>query len=232
MKEYKHIFFDLDRTLWDFDKNSMETLEELFHEFQLGSYADLNPQAFISRYKEINHTLWLMYRKGNIDKNELRVSRFQRTLSHFGIDKSGLALDFGNRYVSRCPHKTNLLPFAKDVLKYLTEKKYKLHIISNGFEEAQYVKLDKAELRSFFNKVILSEHVGENKPSKKVFNHALREVGAVDSEVIMIGDDLEADIIGARASGLDQVYYNPSGKSYEEEVTYEVNCLSELKKII
>ena len=227
----KHIFFDLDRTLWDFEKNSHETLLELINRFKLSDYGVANAEDFICKYKIHNDILWSLYREEKITKVELRTKRFRLALEEYQIFDTKLAESFGNAYVEESPLKTKLFPFAKEVIEYLYDK-YQLHIITNGFQEVQHIKLEVSNISQYFQIIITSEQVGNKKPDPRIFNYALKQAKANNRESIMIGDDLEVDIIGAREFGMDQVYFNPHKYTHNQEVTHEISCLSQLKEIL
>jgi putative hydrolase of the HAD superfamily len=168
----KHIFFDLDRTLWDFEKNSHTTLLELISHFNLIDKGVDTPESFIKKYTIHNAKLWDLYREDKIKTEELRSKRFLMTLAEYGIDDRNLAKQFGLTYIKQSPLKTTLSPFTHEVLSYL-KNKYTLHIITNGFEEVQYIKLAAADLKKYFDVVITSEKVGVKKPNSKIFEFAL-----------------------------------------------------------
>ena len=154
--KYKHIFFDLDHTLWDFNKNSSETLEELFELYSLKELGIHAFEDFIKMYRKVNDEKWDLYRKGEINKQELRATRFHDTLLSFEIDHPELAAQIDHDYIQKSPHKTNLFPHTHDVLKYLS-KKYVLHIITNGFSEVQVIKMSASGLHTYFRYKITSE---------------------------------------------------------------------------
>lgn len=232
MVNYKHIFFDLDRTIWDFEKNSEETIFELLNEFGLSKNGKITESDFIKTYKVINQALWVDYRARKISKTELRERRFYLSMLKYNIDEPELALRFNDAYVNNCSSKTNLLPHSKEILHYLS-KGYVLHIITNGFKEAQHLKLEKSGIRPFFNEVIVGDEVGINKPDPGIFHHAFESSTAEPEESIMIGDDFEADIVGAREVGMDQVYFQPNKLEKENKIaTYTVSHLEELKQIL
>ena len=230
--KYKHIFFDLDRTLWDFEKNSHEVLIELYQYYCLQTKGIDNIKLFIERYEYHNEKLWELYRQNKIEKNKLRNERFKITLNEFGINSIELANDLGDYYVAHCPKKTNLFPFVHSTLKYL-KNKYKLHIITNGFEEVQYQKLENSNLIDYFEQIITSEQVGFKKPSEQIFKFSMIKASAKPSNSLMIGDDLHADILGAKDIGMAQVFFNPLKHEHSNsDITYEINCLSELVEIL
>ena len=231
MKLYKHLFFDLDRTIWDFEKNSSETLSELFVEYDLTERGIDSYQKFTEQYLFHNEQLWVAYSKDLVDKETLRTHRFHKTFLDFGVNDYELALNFSKCYISKSPLKTNLEPYAIQALTYLS-KKYSLHIITNGFEEVQHIKLANSGIKDYFLNVITSDLARSKKPSKKIFHHSLYRAKAKTRESIMIGDHLEIDVLGAKNAGLDQVYYNPGNLKHNSDITYEINCLSELMEIL
>ncbi len=231
MKKYKHIFFDLDNTIWDFDSNWKEALSELYHKHRLEELGVTNLDHFISKYRERNEMMWDEYRLGKIDKPTLRDKRFELTFWDMGLDAETAPPELAAEYLYISPRKTNLFPHAHEVLSYLS-KKYLLHIITNGFEEAQHIKMQESKLSPYFKEVIISEHTGFRKPDTKIFNYAMQKTGALDSESIMIGDSLEVDILGAKSAGWDTVFFNPGLKMHEEAVTYEIRSLEELIEIL
>lgn len=232
MKKYDHIFFDLDRTLWDFERNSNETLKEAFLSFKLSERGVSDFDTFMNQYMFINEEMWKLYREEKISKVELRSTRFGKTLEVFGVYDGNLAEEIGEYYIAESPRKTNLFPYTHDVLQYLIEKEYQLHIITNGFEEVQHVKIENGRLKEYFKNVVTSEKAGVKKPHQDIFHYSLQQANAVPEKSLMIGDDLPVDVIGARNIGMDQVYFNPEELSHNEDVTYEVSSLIELKSIL
>lgn len=229
---YKHLFFDLDRTLWDFEKNSHEVLLELYKHYDLLTKGIVDSKVFIERYKHHNEKLWDLYRQNKIEKDKLRDERFKITLNEFGINSPKLAANLGEDYVAHCPKKTNLFPYVHSTLNYLKDR-YALHIITNGFEEVQYEKLENSNLIDYFEQIITSEQVGFKKPSLQIFKFSMLKACAKPSDSLMIGDDLHADILGAKDIGMAQVFFNPLKHEHSNsEITYEINCLSELEEIL
>ena len=229
MHPYKHIFFDLDRTLWDFEANALDTFKELFSIYELNKLVP-DFDSFHRSYRKINRQLWQDYREGQIKKQVLKYKRFYLTLKEFGTDDVALAKKLGDDYVTLSGEKTKLFPHAMEALKYLQDK-YNLHIITNGFEEVQFKKIKNCKLEPYFKKIITSEKAGVQKPHQQIFEYALNEADAKKEESVMIGDDLEGDIKGARAFGIDQVYFNPHNHTHNIDVTYEIHSLLELKDI-
>lgn len=230
-KKYQHIFFDLDRTLWDLEKNSEQALFELYHYYRLVEYGITDFNAFIKNFNQINHSLWKMYSLGKITKEELRLQRFNKLLILYSVQHFALAKSLGEAYTQHTPNKPHLCPFAKEVLEHLYPK-YALHIITNGFKEVQHIKLSKSGIAKYFQKIILSEIAGYNKPHMEIFRYAFQETNATPENSIMIGDDEDADIIGAKNAGIDQIYFNPSEKKTNSEATYQICCLNEIKNLL
>lgn len=227
--QYKDLFFDLDRTLWDFESNALDTLMEMYDKHTLRSiFPDFN--TFYQTYKKNNRTLWEKYREGAIKKERLKYQRFLLTIKEFGISDESLAKALGEDYVNLSGTKTKLFPNTHETLAYL-QAKYRLHIITNGFEEVQYKKIQNCNLEKYFKYIITSEKAGVQKPHSSIFSYALKRANAKKEESIMIGDDLEGDIIGARSFGIDQVFFNPNHKSHDVEATYEIHTLKELMNL-
>jgi putative hydrolase of the HAD superfamily len=231
MSKYKHIFFDLDRTLWDFESNSIITLREIHSNRIIGGGYDIDFDEFVQYYKKYNEHLWDLYKLGKVKKEYLRNERFRGTLKHFGIESEEIAEQVSQDYIYLSPRKTQLFPNSIEVLEILASK-YELHIITNGFSEVQFIKLEKSGLTPYFTKVITSEMVGVQKPNPKVFEFSLEQAGAKVEESIMIGDDQDSDIKGAQSIGMDTVFVD----YYKEELvckpTHHVNDLKALLNIL
>lgn len=231
MKQYAHIFFDLDHTLWDFEKNSHQTISELFVSHKLNETGISSADKFISVYIQVNEVMWEQYRLGKISKDVLRTMRFSQTLSKFGItDNERLSRNLADDYVEISPYKKNLFAGAIDVLEFLSVK-YKLHIITNGFPEVQHKKMASSGLDKYFKNIFISEEVGYSKPKKEIFDFAMKTSGAESGNSIMIGDNMETDVLGALGAGMDSVWFNPDKKNHKQKPTLEISALSELKKI-
>ncbi len=227
MKTYKHIFFDLDNTLWDFDKSSEEVLIELYDKYKLGDLGVESFELFHSKYKERNTMMWEQYRLGKIGKAELRDQRFSLTFWDMGLDAEIAPPELADEYLKLSPLRNNLFPHAHEVLSYL-QKKYLLHIITNGFEEAQHIKIAASKLTSYFKEIIISEHTGYKKPDIKIFEYSAEKAKTIPEECLMIGDGLDIDILGAAAAGWDTVYFNPACIPHTEKPTFEIRSLNEL----
>lgn len=230
---YKHIFFDLDHTLWDFEKNSTLALNELFDEFDLGKKLNSNFKQFIEAYHHINHNYWDDYKKNKVTREQLRNGRFIDTLSHFNFINKDLANTISDEYIKRSPYKKQLFDGAMRVLDYLIRKEYQLHIITNGFNEVQFIKLTESALLPYFKTITTSEHAGHNKPDEKIFLHALAQAGAKKRESLMIGDNFEADIEGAIKAGIDAIWFNPNKEKTESNLNFKtINHLLEIEELL
>ena len=230
MKTYRHIFFDLDHTLWDFETNSRFALQKIFEDEKLSELGVPTFEHFYKKYLVINSRYWANYHHRNCTKEQLRVGRFRDTLKDFGLRDESLAERIAANYLSLSPKMTNLFPNAIDVLTYL-KNKYLLHLITNGFAEVQWIKLEQSGLRPFFEHIIISEEVGTQKPDEAIFRIAMNKANTQPSECIMIGDNYNTDIIGAKRAGMDQVHFNPSNNQKREPATFEISELIELKDI-
>ncbi len=231
MGNYKHLFFDLDHTLWDFNSNARLTLEELYHGMELGSLGITNFELFYTTYLSHNDKLWEKYRKGLIKVDELRWKRMWYTLIDFKIGDENLARDMGFRFLQLLPTRNLLFPHTVECLDYLTDKGYRLHLITNGFEETQHCKLKHAGIASYFIEVITSEGSNSIKPNKEIFQYAFMKTKANPQESIMLGDSIEVDIQGAMNAGIDQVFVNHTCVDCPIQPTYMVHSLKELEKI-
>lgn len=231
MRKYKHLFIDLDDTLWDIHRNSKECLEEIYHDYGYSQYFKTF-NDYYNVYMPSNHHLWGLYRDGKIDKDKLIVERFLVPVRRFGIDDVEYARNLSDDFLERTTLKTKLIDGTIELLNYL-KPNYQMHILSNGFKEVQYKKIENSGLKPFFDKIILSDEVGINKPHAGFFNHALQQTNASHHEAIMIGDSWDADIVGAYNSNIDQLWLNP--KESQPNVftpTYSVKTLDEIKDIL
>ena len=226
----KHVFFDLDRTLWDFDSNSKNALLEIFEELNLNKIFQTFDR-FYNAYVAQNARLWSLYVDGELSKEILRYERFNATLKQFNVDNIEMAKKMGVMYVTISPLQKKLFPGTIACLEELKSIGFQLHIITNGFEEVQYIKLENCGLDVFFDVVVCSESVGKNKPAREIFQYALQEVGCSAENALMIGDDFRADISGALNSGMKAIHFDPSGVSKE---SYPHTCqnLSELPRMV
>lgn len=230
MKKYKHLFFDLDHTLWDYENNSRDTLTDLYATFELNKFNKFSVHIFLDKFEEINNHLWQLFNQGKIDKDYIRSERFAKIFEALGLQKKDVPDSFGDLYLSFCPAKSKVIPFAYEILDYLKDR-YQLHIITNGFNDIQMTKLNSSRLTPYFTVVVDSDSTGFKKPQKEIFLHAMEKTKASIEDCIMIGDNLLTDILGAKNAAMDQVYFNPNAQLHQVDVTYEVSSLQELKQI-
>jgi len=227
---YEVILFDLDHTLWDHHTNAKESLSEIFSKY-LPITKDNSLQEMIDTFKSINDVLWSDYHLGKITQYSIRTERFTRFLNYFNLSDDSLAEKLSIEYTEKAPKKKNLLPGTKEVLNYLNDS-YSMIIVTNGFEQTQRIKILHSEIGHFFDAVITSEKAGIKKPSPEIFYHALESTGNARKKAIMVGDNLETDIAGARAAGIDTVHFNPDDQRLDPKATYTINHLLELKNIL
>jgi len=231
MPVYKHLFFDLDHTLWDFDANAKETLQEVYIHFGLTAMG-VNPFAdFYKHYLHHNEILWDRYHKGFISSDELKWKRMWRTMLEFKIGSEQLARDMSIHFLEILPTKKILFPHTIEILDYLTAKGYTLHLITNGFEKTQWSKINNSGLNRYFTHMITSEASNSLKPKKEIFEFALNKAGATLQESIMLGDNLDADIQGAMNAGMDCIFVNHLQTATAVKPTYIIHHLKELEQI-
>lgn len=231
MTSYRCILFDLDHTLWDFETNSHQTLHELYHHYQLEDRGVTNFTDFYNTFVEINTKLWEQYDLGLVSRETIRFERFHGILAKLGVDDLPLSLKLSDEYVAQSPKKSGLMPDAIEVLEYLFPR-YPMTIITNGFEEVQYTKLNSSGLTPYFKNVVTSARAGFKKPSKEIFEFALAEGGFDKHEAVMIGDNLLTDIGGAHNASLDTIYFNPTKIKHEANPKYEIHELKQLMDIL
>ncbi len=231
MNKYKNIFIDLDDTLYDFKGSSMESFKEAYDLLGYNRFFSSFEQ-YIELYTPRNLQLWEQYGRGEITKSELNRIRYSYPLEAVGIHDEELAAQFCREALSRIPTKNKLIPGCKELLDYLYPK-YNLYILSNGFQELQEHKMLTTGIRHYFKSLILSDHIGINKPRRELFEHALNSTGSTVTDSIMVGDMFETDIVGAANIGLDQLFFNISGiKELPFTPTYEVRNLKEIMAIL
>ena len=228
-QSYKAVFFDLDHTLWDYHRNSQETLSFLFERDLPENGSSI--QEMIDIFVGYNDQTWAEYHRGEIKQSEIRALRFKRFLDHFGWYSEELAEQFSNNYVELGPKQKHLLPGTLEILDYLKQN-YRLSIITNGFEEIQHQKVQNSGLTSYFEEIITSEKVGIKKPDRGIFEYALNQFDVTPEEAIMIGDNLNTDIQGALNAGIDAVYFDPENATGESNATHAISSLLELKNIL
>ncbi len=224
----KHVFFDLDHTLWDFEKNSDLTFQKLFKDYEI----DLDIAVFLEVYKPINFKYWRLYRQEKVSKEQLRYQRLKEAFDavHFSISDQ-LIDTLAIQYIKVMPHFNHLFEGAIDILNYLKDK-YQLHIITNGFEEVQAKKMKSSKILHYFDQVVTSESVGVKKPNPIIFEHALIVAKATKENSIMIGDSLEADIEGAINFGVKAIYCDFENNNTKSNTFETVRSLFEIKQLL
>lgn len=231
-KTYRHIFFDLDHTLWDFEKNSQAAIRVLFDKHQLQALTGCDGDGFFREYSRINSFYWNLFHKGEIDRDTLKHIRFRKTLEHFRcVIREGFCDTLAHDYITLLPSQNHLIPGAIEVLEYL-KGKYTLHLITNGFEKVQMEKISRSGLSPYFVHIVTSEGSGFAKPQKEIFHYALSLSGALLRESIFIGDSPEADIKGAINAGMDYIHFNPLGLSNEIISQWSIKSLKELQTLL
>lgn len=232
LMKYKHLFFDLDHTLWDFDANAKATLIDLFSIFELDKIIAAPFEELYRKYLYHNEILWDRYHNGLITADDLKWKRMYRTLLDFKIGDEQLSKELSAKFLELLPTKKILFPHTIEILKYLTTKNYTLHLITNGFEKTQWSKINNSGLAKYFTHMITSEASNSLKPKKEIFEYALSKTGAILAESIMLGDNLDADIQGAINAGMDSVFVNHINASTTLRPTYIIYHLKELEAIL
>lgn len=230
-KKYQYLFFDLDHTLWDFEANARKTLVHLYEDLSLSSRGIGEFERFYQQYIIHNDKLWERYRNGFIKVDELRWKRMWHTLLDFKVADEKLARQMSQDFIELLPTRNELFPHTIELLQYLHGKGYQMHLITNGFEETQHNKIKYSGLDGFFGKVITSEGSNSLKPHREIFDYAFKVTGASPEKSIMIGDNIEVDILGARNAGMDQVFVNHLSDEPSAESTYTVYSLKQLEAI-
>lgn len=224
----QHIFFDLDRTLWDFEKNTKLTLQDIYDHFSIYQIMD-SFEDFNTLYHQVNDEFWNAYRKGKIDKEYLIDNRYYEFLKRAGKDDRIMGKEMGDYYIEQSPYQKQLFPDTIEILTSLKTKGFHLHIITNGFQKVQLIKIKYSGLAPYFTTILCSDEVGVNKPNSLIFKTALERAKATPETSIMIGDDLQGDVIGAENVGIKGVLFDPF-KKYAG--TSEVITIHRLKEIV
>ncbi len=231
MKSYSCVLFDLDHTLWDYETNAEETLKELFARYDMERRGVTSFRFFLETFRRINVELWDRYDRGLIGQDVIRNERFARVFRDTGVEDTRTALEFSTEYLRELPRKKHLLPQAREVLEYL-HPRYPMTIVTNGFDEIQATKIESAGISHYFRHVVTSQRAGSKKPSRKIFEFALEQTGHAAESAVMIGDNLQTDIAGAKGAGIDTIFYNPARLLHESAVTHEIAALLELKSLL
>jgi len=228
---YKCILFDLDHTLWDYETNSQEALTELYNVYHLSEKGIDDVKTFLQTFHRINNALWDLHDRGELSGDDLRSQRFHKIFLEHNIDDYELSLKFSDDYLDISPKKKNLIDGCNETLEYLLPK-YEMVIVTNGFEEIQSTKLSSSGIGRYFKSIVTSARAGHKKPSKRIFEFALRENNVAPHEAIMVGDNLLTDIAGAANAKIDTVFFNPNGIVHQTKVNHEIKNLRELKNIL
>lgn len=244
IKNYKYYLIDLDRTIWNFDKNSEHAISLLISQDRRlddairAKEGEEHLHKFFMHYDIFNHKLWAEYEKGILSKDDLRWRRFYDSFLAYGMDDVALARQFGEDYLEQMVEESELMPGARQMLEHIRNIGGEMAIVSNGFKEVQYRKLRKAGIESYFSDVIVSEEAGYLKPHPGIFACALERLSGISpntspdkwrqakKETLMIGDDPVNDIEGAQIFGIDQFFYNLKHAIGQYGATYEYSSLS------
>lgn len=231
MKTYQHLFFDLDHTLWDYDRNVTESLSELYQIYGLRDLGIPTFENFHTAFHHVNFQLWDWYNVGKIDKHNLRKERFPKIFTHAGAKPEAIPAEFEEDFMSRTSSKPHVFPYSKEILTYLREK-YRIHVITNGFKESQAKKMKSSGLDIFFELIVTSETTGYKKPDPRIFHYAMEQLSTSPELCLMIGDNPDSDILGAQRAEIDQVFFNPEGKEIDLKPTYTISHLRELEDLL
>jgi YjjG family noncanonical pyrimidine nucleotidase len=228
LDEIKHIFFDLDHTLWDFEKNSALAFEKIFQELKFS----IDTQHFMDIYNPINVSYWKLYERNEIDQETLRIHRVKDAFEAIGFP---ISLDeintISDLFIAYLTSNNHLIDGTIELLDYLKDK-YTLHIITNGFSIVQEVKLQKSNLANYFVTITNSEVAGHKKPHQNIFQYALNLANASKNQSIMVGDSIEADVFGAINFGMKAVYFNPANETVSHQEIIQIQKLTQLKNIL
>lgn len=226
VKDIQHIFFDLDHTLWDFDANSEQAFEVIFQDM----FPTLVVADFLAHYIPINQACWKLYQEDKITHETLRYQRLKQSFDALNLSVSDDQIDYiSDAYINLLPEFNQLFAHTHETLSYL-QQRYDLHIITNGFAEVQFKKMTRSHLLPYFKTITNSEQAGAKKPNPIIFEHALKIAKANKQQSIMVGDSLEADVLGALDFGMKAIFFNPNQAQIQINVL-QINNLAELKKL-
>ena len=228
----QHIFFDLDNTLWDHRKNAYLTIKDLFEKEEISLKFNIDFEEFHSAYHDINERLWEQIRDGEIDKEYLRKHRFYDTFNRFGVDNLQLSMYFEEHFLDKILNHNHLVEGAEYILEYLKNKNYKLHIISNGFQEVTERKCILSGIDHYFQTITSADSVGVRKPNPKIFEYSLSLANASKNESILIGDDWIADITGAQNFGIDVIFFDVLKENKSSENLKTIQHLLQIKEYL
>jgi len=229
---YQNIFFDLDHTIWDFEANAKDSIHEVFHQTNLRERGIEDFDLFFDHYSVHNTRLWDLYTKGRIKQDVLKWKRMYLAMLDFKIADEALAREMDKQFLTILPTKSKVFPHTFEILDYLLEKNYRLHLITNGFDAIQAGKLKSSNLENYFEEVVTSEASGSLKPKPEIFQYALQAAKAEKTSSIMIGDNQDADIAGANNVGIDTVWVNHIEAQQIVPSKYTITSLDELRTIL
>ncbi len=229
--KYKHLLFDLDNTFWSVDDNQKCAIEELFNSYGMKKYFS-NFDDFFQKFLTLNSKLWLDYRDNKVTRTELRNNRFIDLLKNAGLKDTDTAMRMSDEYLRITPTYTILLDGSLEILEYLKKQGYRMSLVTNGFNEVQFAKVENSGMGGYFEEIITSEFAGCNKPARGIFDYAVEQTGCQRNEILMIGDDAYNDVYGARQAGLDCVFLNVDSRAHEQSPTFEIQHLLQLKEIL
>jgi len=230
MKNIRHLFFDLDHTLWDYDYNARKVLVEMYDRYKLSENINATKEGFLKVYFKENAKLWHAYNLGEIDRDHIRNERFVNVLKACAGNDLSISQEMSLHFIYECPRQNRVMDGAMMTLDYLRQK-YRMSIITNGFDDVQEIKLDKSGLAPYFEEVITSETTGHKKPAKEIYDYALNKVGCQSTDVVMIGDNHTADVEGAQNAGIRPIFFNP-GMAYKSSCEIQIDHLSELMRLL
>jgi len=228
----QNVFFDLDNTLWDHRRNAYLTIKDIFEEKEIGNLYGILFDDFHKKYDEINESLWVLLRDGKINKEYLKKNRFPNTFSEFGINDLQLAQYFEDNFLDNNILHSKLVDGAEEILNYLKNKGYNLHIISNGFVEVTHKKIETSGIGHFFGTIVTADDVGARKPDPKIFEYSLKKANAQKGDSILIGDDYIADVKGAQGFGMDVIFFDSLNENIQEKELKTIKSLSEIKNLL
>lgn len=231
MENIQHIFFDLDNTLWDHRRNAYLTLKGIYEREKVQDKYEIGFEDFHREYFTINENLWALIRDGKIDKDYIRKHRFYDSFLFFGIDDFELSQKFEHQFLDEIIEYNELVEGAFDLLNYLSDKKYHLHILSNGFEEVTYRKCELSGIKNYFETVTSADEINIRKPQAEIYEYALKKSGAQKENSIMIGDDWIADVEGALSFGMDAIFFDRFNDDFDSAVK-TLKKLEEIKNFL
>ena len=229
---YRNIFFDLDHTIWDFEANAKDSIHEVFVQTNLKERGIENFDLFFDQYSVHNARLWDLYTKGRVKQDVLKWKRMYLAMLDFKIADEVLAKEMDKQFLTILPTKSKVFPHTFEILDYLLEKNYRLHLITNGFDAIQAGKLKSSQMEKYFENVVTSESSGSLKPNPEIFEYALDVSKAERQSSIMIGDNQDADIAGANNVEIDTVWVNHIAAKQVVPSKYTITSLDQLKEIL